>query len=122
MFIDEMTDNNPASCFELDSTAAQLVHVYVPINRRSISYVQVQGFGLQCSPVVGMSVVRADICQSDLCNIEKCVALVASDDDQPASCRYRCSTNYKQTKYIIVSAVFYNDGSLSICEIYTYWA
>ena len=122
MFIDEITDNNPASCFELGSTATQLAHVYVPTNRRPISYVRVQGFGLQCGAVLGMSVVRVDICQSDLCNIEECVALVASDDNQAASCRYRCSTSSKQTEYIIVSVDFYNDERPSICEIYTYWA
>ena len=122
MFIDELTDNDPASCIELDSIATQLVHIYVPIKRRPINSVRVQGFGLLCSAVTGMSVFRSDICQSDLCKIEECVALVALDDNQPTSCRYRCSSSSKQTEYIIVSVIFHNNESPSICEIYSYWS
>ena len=121
MYIDELTDSEPASCIELDSIATELVHVYVPINRRPINSVRVQGFGLLCSAVAGMSVFRADICQSDLCNIEQCVALVALDDNQPANCRYRCYSSSKQTEYIIVSVNFHNNESPSICEIYSFW-
>ena len=121
MFIDEMTDKDPASCIELVSIATELVHVYVPINRRPVRSVQVQGFELLCSAIAGMSVFRSDICQNDLCNIEQCVALVAPDDNQNTSCRYRCSSSSKQTEYIIVSVNLYNDERPSICEIYSYW-
>ena len=122
MYIDELTDNDPGSCIELDSIATELVHVYVPINRRPINYVRVQGFRLLCSAVAGMSVFRTDICQTDLCNIEQCVALVALDDNQPASCSYRCYSSSKQTEYIIVSINFHNNESPSICEIHRYWS
>ena len=122
IFIDEMNDNNPASCIELISIATHVVHVYVPINRRPINFVRVQGFGLLCSALAGTNIFRSDICQSDLCNIEQCAALVPLGHNQPGSCRYRCSSSSKQTEYIIVSVNFYDDERPSICEMYNYWS
>ena len=88
MFIDEMTDDDLSSCIELVSIATKVVRVYVPINRRPISSIKVHGFGLHCKPITGVSVFTADICQSDLCNIEHCVTLVALHNNQPATSHY----------------------------------
>ena len=72
------------------------------------------------SPVSGMRVFTADICPSDLCNIEQCVALVAQDDDQYPTCTYRCPFSSRVNEYVIVSVMVSDADMQSICEIYSY--
>ena len=119
--VDEMIDNNLASCTELNMIATRSVHIYMRVNRRPINYVRVLGLGLLCTPVSGMRVFTADTCPSDLCNIEQCVALVTPDDYEYPTCTYRCPSSSRETEYVIVSAMINNGNTPIICEIYSYW-
>ena len=116
IFVDEMTDNDPSSCTELASIATRVAHIHVPINKKLVRMITVQGVELPCGPVAGLSAYTANICGDQLCRVHRCVALIAPSDSPNTSCIFRCSTSTR-VEYIIVS-VQLRSNSPSVCEIY----
>ena len=79
--------------------------------------ITVQGMGLPCGPVAGLSVYTADICKDQLYRVHRCVAFVAPGDALNTSCTYGCSTSTR-VEYIIVSVQLYSNCTV-VCDIYS---
>ena len=120
IFVDAVSDGNISSCVELATVATQSIHIHVPINGRPVNMVRVKGLRLLCHGGAYMSVLTAGIFRNRLYNVNRCISIVASDDDQYATCMFRCSSG-RETEYIVVGIIPDSGEFPIICEIYVYW-